>query len=121
VCARVVLLTNVCWIGYVREKYGIQDGYGTIQTGDCEMARRTNTWLHFLINILSSSTALLNGSNAFMTAYSGPSREEVDKAHSRGRFLHIGSFSLGNLRKISKGKGFVVLLLACSSVPFHLL
>jgi hypothetical protein len=117
--ACIVLIVNVSWLGYAKAKYGIKDGYGTIKRGDCDSVKSLNTWLHLVINILS--TLLLTGSNAFMAAFSCPSREEVDKAHRRGRFLHVGSFSLGNLRAVAKRKGFVVLILALSSVPFHLL
>jgi hypothetical protein len=63
----------------------------------------------------------LAGSNSFMAAFSSPSREEVDKAHQHSKSLHVGTFSLGNLRGIAKRKSFVVLVLAISSVPFHLL
>lgn len=117
--ACIVLIINVSWLGYAKAKYGIQNGFGTIRRGGCGNVKSLNTWLHLGINIMS--TLLLTGSNAFMAAFSCPSRKEVDRAHQRGRFLHVGSFSLGNLRAIAKRKGFVVLILALSSVPFHLL
>lgn len=117
--ACIVLIINVSWLSYAKAKYGVKDGFGTIRRGECESVKSLNTWLHLSINILS--TLLLTGSNAFMAAFSCPSRKEVDKAHRRGNFLHVGSFSLGNLRAIAKRKGLVVLILALSSVPFHLL
>ncbi len=119
VVACLVLIANVSWLGYAKAKYGISDGFGTVRRGECSDVKSLNTWLHFAINVLS--TLLLTGSNAFMAAFSCPSRKEVDKAHQRGRFLHVGSFSLGNLRGIAKRKGLVVLVLALSSAPFHLL
>jgi hypothetical protein len=119
IVAIVVLIINVCWLIYAKAKYGIVDGYGTIRKGECSEVKQLNTWLHLVINILS--TLLLTGSNAFMACYSCPSREEVDQAHGRSRSLHIGVLSFGNLRGIAKRKSFVVLLLALSSVPFHLL
>jgi len=117
--ACIVLLVNVTWLFTAKNKYGIKDGFATLRAGDCGSIKSLNTWLHLLINILS--TLLLTGSNAFMATFCCPSRKEVDKAHARGRFLHVGSMSLGNLRGIAKRKGLVVLLLALSSVPFHLL
>jgi hypothetical protein len=119
VVACIILIINLSWLGYAKAKFGITAGYGIIKRGDCDEVKSLNTWLHLVINILS--TLLLTGSNAFMAAFSCPSRKEVDKAHRRGRFLHIGSLSLGNLGGIAKRKGFVVLILALSSVPFHLL
>jgi hypothetical protein len=117
--AVVVLVTNVCWLVYAKAKYGIVDGYGTIRKGECKDVKQLNTWLHLVINILS--TLLLTGSNAFMACFSCPSREEVDQAHAKNRSIHIGVLSFGNLRGIAKRKSLVVLLLALSSVPFHLL
>ena len=117
--ASIVLLVNVSWLGYVISRYGISDGYGTIKTGNCSAVKRVNTWLHLLINVLS--TLLLMGSNAFMAACSAPTRHEIDKCHARGRWLHVGSMSLRNIRGIAPVKSLVCLLLAVSSVPFHLL
>ncbi|KAL5384274.1 hypothetical protein DPSP01_005420 [Paraphaeosphaeria sporulosa] len=118
--AIVVLVVNVSWLVYAKTHYsGIASGFGTIQRGDCNVAKSTNTWLHLLINVLS--TSLLTGSNAFMSAYCCPSRKEVDKAHARRKWLHVGILSLRNLSKIAKRKSLVVLLLCVSSVPFHLL
>lgn len=98
---------------------GIDSGIGIIHRGDCDVAKSTNTWLHLLINVLS--TSLLTGSNAFMSAYCCPSRKEVDKAHAKRKWMHVGILSLRNLSKIAKRKSLVVLLLCVSSVPFHLL
>jgi hypothetical protein len=119
IVAFVILIINVVWLVYAKQKYGIVDGYGTIRKGECSDVKQLNTWLHLAINILS--TLLLTGSNAFMAAFSCPSRAEVDKAHSRFRSLHIGVLSFGNLRGIAKRKSLIVLLLALSSIPFHLL
>lgn len=115
----IVLIINVSWLGYARSHYGILDGFGIIRKGECSEVKNLSTWYHLLINILS--TLLLTGSNAFMAVYSCPSREEVDRAHQRGRFLNVGGLSFGNLRGIAKRKGLVVLVLAISSAPFHLL
>jgi hypothetical protein len=113
--AIIVLIVNVSWLLYAKTHYGSTDpSFGVIQRGDCEVAKSTNTWLHLLINVLS--TLLLTGSNAFMSTYCCPSRKEVDKAHARRKWLHVGMLSLRNLSKIAKRKSLVVLL-----VPFHLL
>jgi len=119
VVAILVLITNIAWLVDAKTRYGIQDGYGTIRKGECSQVKSLNAWLHLAINLLS--TLLLTGSNAFMAAFSCPSRKKVDKAHQRRRFLRVGSFSLWNLRSIAKRKGAAVLLLVLSSAPFHLL
>ena len=117
--AVLILAINIGWLTYAKSKYGIIDGYGTIKQGNCDSVKRLNTWLHLAINVLS--TLLLTGSNAFMAAYSGPTRQEIDQAHARRRWLHVGSMSFRNMRGIAKRKSLVVMLLALSSVPFHLL
>lgn len=117
--AIVVLVINVSWLGAAVATYGIKDGFGTIQRGKCDAVTNTNNWLHFLINVLS--TLLLTASNSFMAVYCCPSRKEVDTAHRRGKFLQVGNLSIGNLRGIAKRKGLVVVVLALSSIPFHLL
>lgn len=115
----IILTINVSWLGYARSHYGIVEGFGVIRRGECSEVKNLSTWYHLLINILS--TLLLTGSNAFMAVYSCPSRQEVDRAHQRGRFLNVGGLRFGNLRGIAKRKGLVVVLLATSSIPFHLL
>lgn len=119
IVACIVLIINISWLFAAKAKYGIKNGFGTIRQGNCDSAKSLNTWLHFAINILS--TLLLAGSNAFMAAFCCPSREEVDRAHRRGKSLQVGIFNFGNLRRIAKRKGLVVILLALTSVPFHLL
>lgn len=115
-----VLIVNISWLIWAKTHYGgIESGYGIIHRGDCDAAKKTNTWLHLLINILS--TLLLTGSNAFMSTYCCPSRKEIDKAHARRKWVHVGMLSLRNLGKIAWRKSFVVLLLGLSSLPFHLL
>lgn len=117
--AAIVLLVNLCWLIWAWRRFGIMSGYGTIQQGDCAAAKRLNTWLHLLINILS--TLLLAGSNAFMQVFSAPTRQEVDRAHARGIWLHIGVLGIRNWRGIAKRKALVSLVLALTSIPFHLL
>ena len=114
-----VFIINFSWLIHAIVNYGVKGGYGTIQAGDCGSAKRVNTWLHLLINVLS--TLLLAGSNAFMATYSCPSRAEVDEAHNKQRWLHIGTLSFRNLTGIAKRKSFIVLVLSLSSAPFHLL
>jgi hypothetical protein len=118
--AIIVLVVNISWLGYAKTHYGgLDGGFGTIQRGDCDTAKKTNTWLHLLINVLS--TLLLTASNAFMSVYCCPSRKEVDAAHRRRKWLHVGMLSVRNFRSIAKRKSLVVVLLCLSSVPFHLL
>ncbi|KAJ8109018.1 hypothetical protein OPT61_g7764 [Boeremia exigua] len=87
--------------------------------GDCKRTKSLNSGLHLLINILS--TILLSGSNYCMQCLSAPTRSEVDLAHGARRWLDIGVPSLRNLRRISRRRFILWLLLATSSLPLHLL
>jgi hypothetical protein len=87
--------------------------------GNCSKTRSLNTWLHLVINILS--TLLLSGSNYCMQCLLSPTRKEVDQAHSNHAWLDIGVLSVRNLRRISKLRVALWSLLCLSSLSLHLL
>jgi hypothetical protein len=95
------------------------EGIATIYGGSCVVASRWSTSLHLLINILSSS--LLGASSYCMQRLVAPTREEIDKAHKKDKWLDVGVLSLRNLPNISKRRLAVWLLLALSSIPLHFL
>ena len=74
--------------------------------------------VHILINILS--TVLLGASNVAMQCLAAPTRAELDKAHEKGTWMHIGVFGLRNVRFMSWGRILLCVVLALSSVPLHL-
>ncbi len=90
-----------------------------VYQGDCPEIEKINTWVHLVINILS--TVLLSGSNYCMQCLSAPTREEVNKAHKKGKWLDIGVYSARNLSSISRKKKWLWWLLGWSSVPLHLM
>lgn len=62
---------------------------GILLEGDCDQIQRTNTSIHFLINILSA--ILLSSSNYCMQCLLAPTREEIDRAHKKkglARYWH---------------------------------
>lgn len=76
-------------------------------------------WLHFAINVLS--TLLLGASNYTMQCLTSPTREEIDRAHSRHVWLDIGIPSVRNLRNVARYRINLWWLLAVFGVPLHLL
>ena len=92
---------------------------GVLFKGNCDRARKLNSVLHIIINVLS--TILLSSSNYVMQCLSAPTRKEVDAAHSQTRWLDIGVLSVRNLYRISKKHVFLWSALALSSLPLHLL
>jgi len=95
------------------------NGRKILYEGDCESVRKINLGLHLAINLLS--TILLGASNYGMQCLSAPTRNEVDVAHSKRRWLDIGVLSIRNITSISRRRAWLWALLGLSSLPLHLL
>lgn len=87
--------------------------------GDCGTTNRLDIGIHLLINILS--TLLLSSSNYAMQCLSAPTREEVDQAHRKRKWLEIGAPGLRNLKSIGRDRLALWFVLLLSSLPLHLL
>ena len=114
-----VLVINVVLTICVTAAFGHTNGIGTAYKGSCKVTGRWTSWLHAIINVLSS--ILLACSNYCMQLLVAPTRHDVDRAHSKGAWLDIGVPSLRNLRFISAKRVAVWAFLALSSLPLHLL
>ena len=115
----LVILVNLAFTIWATTTFGVHDGFGTLQKGDCGKTKTLNFWIHLAINILS--TLLLGASNYSMQCLSSPTRQEIDKAHARRAWLDVGVPSFRNLRRLSKRRIILWWLLALSSIPLHLL
>ena len=115
----LVLLFNIICAIVAAAAGDPHDGIATIYTGKCVFASRLTTGLQLLVNVLSS--ALLGASSYCLQRLVSPTREEIDKAHKRGKSLDVGVLSLRNLPNISRRRLAVWILLATSSMPLHLL
>ena len=91
----------------------------TVYQHSCPNIQTTSRWIHLAINILS--TGLLAASNMCMQILCAPTREEVDAAHARHKWLGIGISSLKNLLHVDPKRSAIWFLLGLSSVPLHLL
>ncbi|CAG8949257.1 hypothetical protein HYFRA_00004882 [Hymenoscyphus fraxineus] len=92
---------------------------GILSRGDCEEAKSMSTFLHILINLLS--TALLGASNYTMQCLHAPTRAQVDEAHAQRKWVDIGIPSWRNRHRVSKKDVIMWWILAWSSAPLHLL
>ena len=122
--ATFVLVLNVVLTIYAATKsstsfHDVQTISGTVYQGQCSTARQWNTGIHFMINALS--TLLLGASNYCMQSLGSPSREDIDRAHSRKVWLDIGIPSIRNLRTLGRRQVILWSLLALTSLPIHLL
>jgi hypothetical protein len=118
-CSAFVLLLNIVGAIVAAAAGQPSDGIATAYTGDCTVASRWITAIHLIINILSS--VLLGASNYCMQRLVAPTRDEVDKAHAKRKWLDIGVPSLRNLSSINKNRLTIWVLLAMSSIPLHFL
>lgn len=115
----VVLAINLSVIVWGAAGVGFEEGLRTLQQGSCKKTKDMSLWLHLAINALS--TLLLGASNYTMQCLSSPTREEINAAHRKHKWLDIGIPSLRNLKHISRGKFLLWCLLALSSAPIHFL
>ena len=97
--------------------YPIVDYVGTLFDGNCGQAKSISAWLQLAINVLS--TVLLGASSYCMQCLSSPTREEVDKAHSKGDYLHLGVPSIHNILGIGLYRKYLWLSLGLSALPLH--
>ena len=114
-----ILILNICVTVWASTKSPSDKGVTTVHEGLCSGIKTAITRIHLAVNILS--TLLLAASNACMQILCAPTREEVDAAHARHKWLRIGVPSLKNLFYIDRKKSAIWVLLGLSSVPLHLL
>ncbi|KAH8179484.1 hypothetical protein LIA77_01003 [Sarocladium implicatum] len=114
-----ILLINFGLTIFAVASYGSSKGVGLVYQGKCGTVRALDLWLHLLINLMS--TGLLSASNYCMQLQAAPTREDIDKAHSEGRWLDIGIPSLRNLLYLRWWRRITWGLLAFSSIPIHLI
>lgn len=116
----LVMLVNIgLLIWAYRNAIESHSGILTLHRGQRQEMKKILTWSHLGINILS--TLILSASTAGLQCVSMPTREELDEAHERGRWMHVGVLGLRNFFHISNWRRVVWILLAISSVPIHLL
>ncbi|RVX74197.1 hypothetical protein B0A52_02029 [Exophiala mesophila] len=118
-CAILVLVTNIgLTLGIVGAGHTMQDGVYMVYKGSCREIETKDAWIHLALNFVA--TVLLASSNYCMQLLSSPTRSEVDRAHSKQKWLDIGIPSLRNLTSLSKKKVTLWWILGLSSVPLHL-
>ena len=77
------------------------------------------TVIHLVVNVLAA--LLLAASNYCMQMLISPLREEVDIAHKVKKWMYVGVPNFKKLRHIHWTRRLLVLILAVSSLPVHLI
>ena len=120
-----LLLLNVIFVsvtGGLSSKFpgtGGSSNSKVIYDGSCEVTGRWNTGLHIIINIISTCT--LATSNYCMQTLVAPTRDEINIAHAKRRWLDVGGSSFRNLFAISYARLGLWIVLLLTATPFHLL
>ena len=115
----VALIVNISVYAWLFRTYKAESGTASIKRGPCGMIRNANTGIHAALNVVS--TLILGASTYAMQGMTAPTRKEVDAAHSKGKWVEIGTQSLRNLLYIRKRNAWVWALLSITGLPFHLL
>ncbi|KAF1912724.1 hypothetical protein BDU57DRAFT_583233 [Ampelomyces quisqualis] len=114
----IALIVNISVYAWLYRTYERSSGTATIQRGPCKTIRAKNTGVHAALNILS--TMILGASTYAMQGMTAPTRVEVDAAHAKGKWMEIGTQSVRNLFYLRRRNTWVWILLAITSLPFHL-
>lgn len=118
--ASVILILNTTFLIVAVTQYGLKEGpVGTLFEGDCSQVESLALVSHLIINILS--TLLLSASNYTMQVLAAPTRQEVDAAHAKSRYLRIGIQDLRNFKFLPASRIVLWSLLVLSSLPLHLM
>lgn len=119
VASSLVLVFNLVLLIWSTSRPVAGNNTREIVLGDCDHVSTIYTVWHIIINALS--TILLAASNSCIQVLAAPTRVQIESAHARGTWLHIGVFSVRNLRSAGWKRILLVTLLALSSVPLHFL
>lgn len=114
-----ILILNLGLVIWCYAKKPIENGIAIIYEGPCTKTKVITTALHLAVCALSA--LLLGASNYCMQILSAPTRQDIDAAHARRKWLSIGVSSLKNLLYVDRKKALFFLLLGISSIPLHLL
>jgi hypothetical protein len=94
-------------------------GVGTLSFGNCSTIKTVNGAVHLALNIVSS--LFLGAGNYCMQTLVAPSRQEMDRAHSKGVSLDIGVPNVKNLWYINRGRVITWALIGTLAILLHLL
>jgi hypothetical protein len=114
----LVLVVYIAFLTWIYTNLQFRNGVAEVFSGTCPQASRVATYAHC---VTSAFAVLLFavGTQSFQLLLS-PTRAEVENAHARDRWLHIGVGGLRNMKWIHKRRltRAVVLLMTSVLLPF---
>jgi hypothetical protein len=120
VLAITILVVNIALTVWAIKSYPPDyRGMGALSFGNCSTINTINGAVHLALNIVSS--LFLGAGNYCMQTLVAPSRQEMDRAHSKGVSLDIGVPNVKNLRYINRGRVITWALIGMLATLLHLL
>lgn len=114
----LALITNICVFAWLLRRNNPESGTETIHTSTCGEVSTMETGIKVALNVVS--TLILGASTYAMQGTTAPTRDEVDVAHKKGKWLEIGTQSWRNLSYVSRRHATIWTILALTSRPLHL-
>ncbi|KAB5525714.1 hypothetical protein GE09DRAFT_1257422 [Coniochaeta sp. 2T2.1] len=115
----IVLVTGFVCLIYAAAKVSLSANESVIFSGSCVTAKSINTGVHALINVFV--VVLLAGGNYVFQVLGSPTRDEVDAAHEKKKWLYMGIPSVKNLVRISRGRAFLAVLVLLVAVATQII
>lgn len=119
----IVFIVNLCSLIYVLARFGFHNDnlLPQLEETGCKKTALYSRYLHLLLNVLA--TLALGATNYTMQILASPIRDDLDRAHKEGVWLHFGVSGLKNLRprRIGWRRVLTIGALFLSSFPIHTL
>lgn len=115
----VALMTNVALLIWATTTPRRAGNTVLVYQGTERKMKNVNAALHAIITVLSS--ILLAGGNACMQVMVAPTRYDINRAHTRGRWLDVGVSGFRNLFAVPWKRKLPWLMIAIGCIPLHLL
>lgn len=117
--AGLSLIIYLAFLIWVHNNLHLIDGVANLFSGTCYQASRTEAYADFAT--CAFAVLLFAAGSHGVQLLLSPTRDEVENAHSRGRWVHIGIGGPRNMKWVSKRRLLQAVLLAATSTLLPLL
>lgn len=112
--ASLLLVTYLAFLIWMYNNLHLRHGLAKVFSGACSQASRTGAYAHFAT--CAFAVLLFAAGSHGVQILLSPTRDEVENARSRDRWVHIGIGGLRNMKWISKRRLCRAILLAATSI-----
>ncbi|KAG9526953.1 hypothetical protein KCV07_g301, partial [Aureobasidium melanogenum] len=112
--AGLLLVTYLAFLIWIHDNLHVRHGVVQVFSGTCPQASKTGAYASFAT--CTFAVLLFAAGSHGVQLLLSPARNEVENAHSRDRWVHIGVGGLRNVRWISKRRLVQAILLVTTSI-----